>query len=113
MMRSFGGSSGTVFGAILALSLLGATAGGLAAAPAPAPAAPHGARGAYILRPARVFTAESVTAHDGWAVVVEGERITAVGPAAAIQVPAGAEAIDLPGATLLPGLMDLHSHLFL
>jgi imidazolonepropionase-like amidohydrolase len=92
---------------IVTAALLFATAGAFAA---PVPSAPHGA---YVLRPARVFTAEDATVHAGWAVVVEGERITAVGPAATIQVPAGAEAIDLPGATLLPGLMDLHSHLFL
>ncbi|HEY2739203.1 MAG TPA: amidohydrolase family protein [Thermoanaerobaculia bacterium] len=99
-MRSFGGSK-TVFGTVLAaaLLLLGA-----------APPAPHTA---CVLHPARVFTAEDATAHAGWAVVVEGERITAVGPAAAVKVPAGAETIELPDATLLPGLMDLHSHLFL
>jgi imidazolonepropionase-like amidohydrolase len=92
----------------LALSLLlGAAAAGLAAPP---PAAPHGA---FLLRPERVFTAEDATAHAGWVVVVEGEKITAVGPAAKVKPPAGAETIDLPGTTLLPGLMDLHSHLFL
>jgi imidazolonepropionase-like amidohydrolase len=91
----------------MAALFLGIPAGGLAA---PAPAAPQGA---YVLRPARVFTAEDATAHAGWAVVVEGERITAVGPAEGVKAPAGAQAVDLPGATLLPGLMDLHSHLFL
>ena len=68
---------------------------------------------AILLRPDRVFTAEDAVAHPGWAVLVTGERITAVGPAAEVRAPAGAEVIDLPGATLLPGLMDIHSHLFL
>ncbi len=77
---------------------------------AEAPAAPGGS---YVLRPARVFTAEDSTVHAGWVVVVTGEKIAAVGPAEKVQVPAGAVAIDLPDATLLPGLMDLHSHLFL
>ena len=66
-----------------------------------------------LIRPARVFTAEDKIAHPGWAVLVEGETIAAVGPAAGIKAPAGARTLDLPGATLLPGLIDAHAHLFL
>jgi imidazolonepropionase-like amidohydrolase len=44
-------------------------------------------------------------------ILISGERITAVGPAGSIAVPAGAEIIDLPGATVLPGLIDAHTHL--
>ncbi len=66
------------------------------------------AAGAALLRPARVWS-EGAT-HEGWSVLVRGERIAAVGA----NVEAGdAEVIDLAGLTLLPGLMDLHSHLFL
>jgi imidazolonepropionase-like amidohydrolase len=43
-------------------------------------------------------------------VVVDG-RITVAGPASGISIPAGAERIDLPGVTLLPGLIDMHVHL--
>ncbi|MFQ5690887.1 MAG: amidohydrolase family protein [Gemmatimonadota bacterium] len=68
---------------------------------------------AILLRPARVFDAESEQAHDGWVVLVEGDKIAAVGPAGRISAPAGARTVDLPGATLLPGLSDLHVHLFL
>ena len=89
--------------ALLAL----AAALGLAAAPAPAPGPT-----AVLIRPARVWTAGG-PAHPGWAVLVRGERIAAVGPAATLSVPPGAQVVDLPGATLTPGLMDLHSHLFL
>lgn len=64
---------------------------------------------AILLRPARVFDGEAV--HVGWQVLVHGQRIAAVGPALA--TPAGAETIDLPDATLLPGLIDAHVHLFL
>jgi imidazolonepropionase-like amidohydrolase len=64
-----------------------------------------------VLHPARVFDGEAI--HDGWAVVVRGPRIEAAGPAASITVPAGAESIDLPGATLLPGLIEAHSHVLL
>ncbi len=65
-----------------------------------------------LLKPARVWTADEPV-HPGWVVLVTGERIAAVGPAASIQVPAGTEVIELPGQTLIPGLMDLHSHLLL
>ncbi len=61
------------------------------------------------LRPAAVFDGER--RHDGWAVCVDGERIVAAGPDLA--APAGARTIDLPGATVLPGLIDLHTHLLL
>jgi imidazolonepropionase-like amidohydrolase len=63
-----------------------------------------------VLRPARVFDGNVM--HDGWAVRVRGERIEAVGPAASVASP-GATSIDMPGATLLPGLIEGHSHVLL
>jgi imidazolonepropionase-like amidohydrolase len=74
---------------------------------APEPAAPH----ATLLRPAAVFDGVAPVAHPGWQVLVTGERITAVGPSLA--VPAGTETIDLPGDTLMPGMIEGHGHLFL
>lgn len=71
------------------------------------------AQNAYLLVPERVFTAEDAATHAGWVVAVAGDKIVAVGPADKVAAPAGAETIALPGATLLPGLMDLHSHLYL
>ncbi|MBA3270607.1 MAG: amidohydrolase family protein [Acidobacteria bacterium] len=62
-----------------------------------------------VLQPARVFDGE--TMHTGWVVVVRGERIESAGPAAA--TPAGAHVVALPGLTLLPGLIEGHSHLLL
>jgi imidazolonepropionase-like amidohydrolase len=44
-------------------------------------------------------------------IIVTGERITSVGPTAAARVPAGAELIDLSDQTVLPGLIDMHTHL--
>ncbi len=67
---------------------------------------------AVLLRPDRVWTADEVV-HAGWAVLVRGDRIAAVGPATGLSPPAGTVTIDLPGETLIPGLMDLHSHLLL
>ncbi|MBI4503118.1 MAG: amidohydrolase family protein [Gemmatimonadetes bacterium] len=68
---------------------------------------------AVVLRPERVFDATSEQMRTGWVVVVEGNRISSAGPAAEVRAPAGARTVDLPGMTLLPGLMDLHSHVFL
>jgi imidazolonepropionase-like amidohydrolase len=67
------------------------------------------AAGPIMLRPAQVF--DGMAMHPGWQVLVDGGKIVAAGPALA--VPPGARTIDLPGATLLPGLIEGHSHLFL
>ena len=68
---------------------------------------------ATLLKPAKVWTAENAgPPHEGWVVLVKDGKIAAVGPVAQIDA-TGAELVDLPGATLIPGLMDLHSHLFL
>ncbi|MFL6786592.1 MAG: amidohydrolase family protein [Sphingomicrobium sp.] len=64
-----------------------------------------------LLRPARVFDGVSPQAHEGWSVLVDGERIAAAGPN--LSAPAGARTIDLPGMTLVPGMIEGHSHLFL
>jgi len=66
-----------------------------------------------VITPARVFDAAEGTTHDGWIVVVRGDRIAAVGPRNAVTIPSGARRIDLPRATLLPGLIEGHGHLFL
>jgi len=81
----------------------------LAAAAATQPGA-QDAPAAIVLRPARVFDGD--TMHEGWAVRVRGQRIEAAGPAAAAGA-AGATIIELPGLTLLPGLIEGHSHVFL
>jgi imidazolonepropionase-like amidohydrolase len=65
----------------------------------------------YVLRPARVFDGVDPRPHEGWTVLVDGDRITAAGPNLA--APAGTRTIDLPGATLMPGMIEGHSHLFL
>ena len=67
----------------------------------------------YLLRPQRVFDGVSAQSHEGWVVLVLGDRIVAAAPSASVTAPAGTVQIDLPGSTLLPGLIDAHSHLLL
>ncbi len=64
---------------------------------------------AILLAPARVF--DGVAMHEDWKVLVTGERITAAG--AKVTAPTDAREIRLPGMTLMPGLIEGHSHLFL
>jgi imidazolonepropionase-like amidohydrolase len=87
---------------MLAITLAAASAGAQTAPP------PH-----QLLRPARVFDALSQQAHEGWVVLVAGDRIQAVGPAASVTAPPDAKVVDLPGTTLIPGLIEGHSHLLL
>ena len=48
----------------------------------------------------------------GQTVVIEGNRITAVGPGGQVEIPSGAEVMDLSGHTVIPGLVGLHNHLY-
>jgi imidazolonepropionase-like amidohydrolase len=66
-----------------------------------------------VLKPARVFDGIGPGLREGVVVVVRGDRIETVGPAAQVATPPGAEVIDLPGLTLIPGLIDAHSHVLL
>lgn len=65
----------------------------------------------YLLRPDRVFDGEQM--HEGWEVLVHNQWIEAAGAAGSIKVPEGVSVLELKGATLLPGLIEGHSHLFL
>ncbi|NTX12998.1 amidohydrolase family protein [Myxococcus sp. CA051A] len=67
----------------------------------------------YLLRPTSVFDGVTPKPHAGWVVLVTGERIVAAGPASQVKAPEGTEVVDLAGTTLLPGLIEGHSHLFL
>lgn len=66
---------------------------------------------AYLLKPAQVFDGVNPQPHPGWQVLVEGDKIAAVGPN--LTAPAGTKIIDLPGETLTPGMIEGHSHIFL
>jgi len=64
------------------------------------------------IRAGRMFDSKSGKVLDNQIVLVEGEKISAVGPAEQVQIPAGAQVIDLRKATVLPGLIDGHTHVF-
>ena len=66
---------------------------------------------ATLLLPDRVF--DGVAMQTGWAVLVRGNRIEAAGPASQVSAPAGATTVRQPGLTLIPGLIEGHSHLLL
>lgn len=61
---------------------------------------------------ARVVDGTGAAVKDGQTIVIRGEKIAAVGPASAVQVPAGARTIDLSGKTVIPGLIGLHDHMY-
>jgi imidazolonepropionase-like amidohydrolase len=63
------------------------------------------------IRAGRMFDVKSGTNLLNQVILVKGERIVDVGPAASVQIPAGARVIDLSQATVLPGLIDHHLHL--
>ena len=64
------------------------------------------------IRAGRLFDSKSGRILENQIVLVEGEKISAVGPADQLPVPAGAQVIDLSKATVLPGLIDGHTHVF-
>ncbi len=66
-----------------------------------------------VLVPDAVFDGTTLTTHRGWVVVVTGNSIAYAGPEADAKPPAGSHRIEMPGLTLLPGLIDAHVHLFL
>jgi len=90
---------------LLALSLAATASAQPRAAGEPAPP--------IVLAPDAVWDGVADAPHKGWVVVVRGNRIESVGRADSTRTPAGATRIALPGTTLIPGLIEGHSHLFL
>ena len=68
--------------------------------------------GVTAVRAGRLFDSEAGRMLTNQIILTDGERITAVGPEAQVKIPAGARVIDLSRATVLPGLIDAHTHMF-
>jgi imidazolonepropionase-like amidohydrolase len=66
-----------------------------------------------LLKPARVYDGVEAKPHEGWVVLVRGGKIAAAGPADYVKASDDTRVIDLPGMTVLPGLIDAHTHLLL
>src|SRR6266568_2111019 len=70
------------------------------------------APGVVAVRAGRLFDSKTGQMLTRQVVLLSGERITEVGPEAQVKIPSGAEVIDLRQATVLPGLIDAHTHMF-
>lgn len=69
------------------------------------------AQSKYYLQADRVFDGQEM--REGWAVLIDGNKIVAAGPSAELKAPKDATILRFPNSTLLPGLIEGHSHLFL
>lgn len=67
-------------------------------------------RGTVALTNAKVIDGTGAPARTGQTILIEGDRIRAVGPSGTIQIPSGARVVDLSGQTVIPGLVGLHNH---
>jgi imidazolonepropionase-like amidohydrolase len=84
-----------------------------AACSSPAPAAQQAppAAGATLFEGARLITGDGSAPIEDSAFLIESDKVTRVGKKGGIQLPAGAERVDLTGKTVMPALVDAHSHL--
>jgi hypothetical protein len=109
-----GGAALAALAAFAVLSLAVAAGGAGAqptASPTPRPPVTADTTSPLLLRPARVWDGDGAP-HEGWVVLVRGGRIAAAGPATSVAT-GGAREVALPGMTLVPGLIDAHSHVLL
>src|SRR5262245_47435576 len=67
---------------------------------------------AIAIRAGRLFDSKAGEIRTRQVVLLQGERITEIGPDGQVRIPAGAQVIDLSQYTVLPGLIDAHTHMF-
>jgi imidazolonepropionase-like amidohydrolase len=98
---------------VAGLLLMGSLFGAACSAPAPdqAPGAAPGAAGVTIFEGARLIVGDGSAPIENAAFIVNGSRFTEVGRAGQLQVPAGAARVDLTGKTVMPAIVDTHTHL--
>lgn len=108
--RRYGSLGGRA--ALALLLLVTTTTLGAQAAPLGPRETPRAGK-ATLLRPAAVWDGTSDAPRTGAVVLVVDDHIEAVGDAASVQAPAGAQVVDLPGLTLTPGMIEGHSHVLL
>ena len=99
-----------VFAALVAVAMAGVAQEGPDASKSKAATAKPAPAVMYI-KAGKLFDSTSDSYRENVVIVVEGERIKAVEPTAQAQIPAGAKVVDLSKATVLPGLIDCHTHL--
>ena len=71
----------------------------------------HVPQGTVVLEGARLITMNGAEVIDSGVIVVEGDKISAVGPKGQVAVPSGARVIDMTGKTIMPGMIDAHAHM--
>jgi len=69
-------------------------------------------KGAVLLKGARIITMEGDQVIDNGDILVENNRISAIGVSGSLSVPAGAKVIDVAGKTIVPGFVDTHAHMW-
>jgi imidazolonepropionase-like amidohydrolase len=65
-----------------------------------------------VIHAGHLFDGKSDQVLSNQVIVIQGDRIAEVGPAASVKIPAGAQEIDLGSGTVLPGLIEGHNHMF-
>lgn len=68
------------------------------------------ARGTVVLRDVRIITMQGNKVIEQGTIIIRDGRISDVGTMASVAIPKGAKLLDLPGTTVMPGLVDLHLH---
>lgn len=69
------------------------------------------AQTSMVLQADRVFDGDQL--HEGWIVIVEGNKIVSAGPSTQLKSPKNATILTFPGCTIMPGMIEGHSHLLL
>ncbi|SVB26837.1 uncharacterized protein METZ01_LOCUS179691, partial [marine metagenome] len=63
-----------------------------------------------VIKAGKVIVGDGTTMNSA-SIIIEGDKISLIGATASIETPLGATVVDLPNHTVLPGLMDMHTHI--